>query len=143
MVHGSVTNPSRKLEMLLSNVATQDLRDFAAKQYYISQIVRPPWMGGKYINLRSSATAYFSHLGRPLGTANISSVLDALGLEPFQGRQHSGIDDVKNIARILQELVRPERIWKVSANASIRGKDKRWAWMTNSGKVTWNHPPGN
>ena len=139
----------------LKSLCHQDLRDFVAKQCYISGIVRPSWLGGPYIDLRSSATAYFSQVAasphvlgfpnvstRALGTANISTVLSALRLEPFEGREHSGIDDVKNIARILQELVRAERGWKVTANAHIRGKDRRWDWMNKTGKVVWDHPPG-
>jgi len=63
-------------------------------------------------------------------------------LETFKGRQHSGIDDVRNIARILQELVRPEREWRVSSNARIKGRDRRWQWMNATGEVDWPHPPG-
>lgn len=78
---------------------------------------------------------------RPLANANIPTVLEALGLEPFKGREHSGIDDVRNLARILQELVRPERRWRVSANAFIRGKERRFDWMDNKGGINWPHPP--
>jgi hypothetical protein len=77
---------------------------------------------------------------RGLATPNITAVLKALDLEPFQGRQHSGIDDVKNITRILQELVKPERQWRVAANAKIEGKDKRWSWMRFDGSIAWLHP---
>lgn len=79
---------------------------------------------------------------RGLATPNIPAVLKALGLQPFEGRQHSGIDDVRNIARILQELVRPERQWRVSANACVEGKERRWSWMKKNGKIAWIHPPG-
>lgn len=149
-----------------------DLRDFVAKQCYISSITRPTWLKGSYVDLRSSATAYLSRklpvvvepvestetlhneiyvtiidpkptvlvpTTRGLASPNIPAVLKALGLEPFEGRQHSGIDDVKNIARILQELVKPERNWRVEANAKIEGRDKTWYWMKSNGGVAWKH----
>lgn len=151
----------------------QDLRDFVAKQCYVSFIDRPTFFKGSYIDLRSSATLYLarrlpvviSPVGdketvddegyltttktatlltipttRGLATPNIPAVLKALNLEPFEGRQHSGIDDVRNIARILQELVRPEREWRVEANAKIEGKEKSYTWMRKDGRVAWTHP---
>jgi 3'-5' exoribonuclease 1 len=77
-----------------------------------------------------------------MGSANIPAVLEKLGLGGFQGREHSGIDDVRNIARILQELVRYERGWRVTANARIKGKERSWDWMKKTGEVDWPHPPG-
>lgn len=77
---------------------------------------------------------------RGLATPNIPAVLKALGLEAFEGRQHSGIDDVRNIARILQELVKPGRNWRVEANAKIEGKDKAWYWMRSNGRIAWKYP---
>lgn len=145
-----------------------DLRDFAAKQCQISGIKRPSWLSGPYVDLRTSATAYLAR-GQPvqdaesatavqadssdppkartvpspstraLGTPNIPTVLAALGAEPFQGREHSGIDDCRNIARILQELVKPERNWRVCANAKVHSKEKKWQWM-QKGRVAWEHP---
>ena len=140
----------------------QDLRDFVAKQCYISRITRPPWLGGNYIDLRATATAYFerndptaaseaadptfnalpSLAKRGLASPNIPAVLEALNLAPFQGRQHSGIDDVRNIARILQEITRPRRGWRVIANATIKSRERRWRWMNRTGQVVWAHPPG-
>lgn len=77
---------------------------------------------------------------RGLATPNIPAVLKALNLEPFEGRQHSGIDDVKNIARILQELVKTERGWRVEANARIEGKERTYWWMRRAGQVAWKYP---
>jgi len=147
-----------------------DLRDFVAKQCFISNIPRPPWLGGSYIDIRSHATSYFARKAgeaqpssaspsetiggvegvavsaaptvRAVADGSISTVLNALGLGPFEGRLHSGIDDVRNIARILQELVKEERGWSVTANAKIHGKERRWDWMGPKGKINWAHPPG-
>lgn len=168
-----------------------DLRDFAAKQLFISGLAqRPAWLGGGYIDLRASATMYFSReagkaaseaipvktevesiqvdqnaepvditfqsipprspeisaplplsIVKPVAVANIPSVLEALGLPPFEGQLHSGIDDVRNIARILVELAMPHRGWRVVQNAHIRGREKTWKWMRKGGKIAWEHPP--
>ena len=141
----------------------QDLRDFIAKQCYISGITRPKWLSGKYIDLRSAATSYFlrndplpdgtsvrspadriaSLAKRGIGSPNISAVLAALHLQPFEGRQHSGIDDARNIARILMELVNPRRQWRVSVNARTRTKEPRWPWMNDKGTIDWPPPVQN
>lgn len=93
-----------------------------------------------YITTTKTATLITIPTTRGLATPNIPAVLKALNLEPFEGRQHSGIDDVRNIARILQELVKPERNWRVEANARIEGKDKSYYWMRRDGRVAWEHP---
>ena len=44
-------------------------------------------------------------------SGNLSNMLESLGLE-FEGREHSGIDDVKNIARVIVQLVKDGCILK-------------------------------
>lgn len=95
---------------------------------------------GYIANTTAAKVTIVTPTTRGLATPNIPAVLKALGLEPFEGRQHSGIDDVRNIARILQELVKPERNWRVEANARIEGKDKHWWWMEKDGRIAWKHP---
>lgn len=81
---------------------------------------------------------------------NITDVLLALQLLPFEGRLHSGISDARNIARILVELQRrgvillgnrtvPEGASPSSSAAgkASAGKEKRWGWMGKSGQVEW------
>lgn len=92
--------------------------------------------------LEATSTSSSQPTIRAIADGSISTVLKALGLGEFKGRLHSGIDDVRNIARILQELVREERGWTVSANAKIHGKERRWDWMGPKGKIVWEHPPG-
>lgn len=96
-----------------------------------------------YITTTSPKSTVLIPTTRGLATPNIPAVLKALGLEPFEGRQHSGIDDVRNIARILLELVKPERNWTVAANAKIEGKDKTWYWMKSNGRIAWKYPLDN
>ncbi|OJA10417.1 hypothetical protein AZE42_03547 [Rhizopogon vesiculosus] len=63
---------------------------------------------------------------------NMHLQLQALGLPEFQGRPHSGIDDARNLARIMAELAR--RGVRLIPNASIR-PNRRWYWMGRPGEV--------
>jgi len=63
---------------------------------------------------------------------NIPLQLRALSLAPFAGRQHSGIDDARNISRILAELGR--RNIRLEPNLCIR-PNRRWYWMGKSGEI--------
>lgn len=83
---------------------------------------------------------------RPPPTLSLPALIDALGLPPFEGRQHSGQDDARNAARILVELAR--RGWPLLANRMVpeggRGsKERRWGWMrfgkgeVSTGQVDW------
>ena len=82
---------------------------------------------------------------------NIESQLRFLGLAPFEGRQHCGLDvsstprqppiwlrfvflfqDSRNIARIVVELAR--RGVRLVPNTPIQ-PGRRWPWMGKSGEV--------
>lgn len=76
----------------------------------------------------------------------IPALLDALALEPFIGRQHSGQDDTRNAARILVEVSR--RNWTLLSNRLVpeggRGcRERWWGWMKRTaldeptGVVDW------
>ncbi|KAI4524140.1 hypothetical protein K525DRAFT_253966 [Schizophyllum commune Loenen D] len=65
-------------------------------------------------------------------TPNIPAQLRALGLPEFQGRQHSGIDDTRNICRILAELARRGVQLKPNTPINIT---RRWPWMGKKGRV--------
>ncbi|KAI9064213.1 hypothetical protein FKP32DRAFT_1611313 [Trametes sanguinea] len=69
---------------------------------------------------------------------SIPRQLHALGLEPFEGRQHSGIDDTRNIARLVIELAR--RGWKLEPNTPIN-PNRRWPWMGKRGRVLEEYYP--
>ncbi len=71
-----------------------DLRDFMQKQCLTSNLPFPPYMQ-RFLDLRHIWT---KKLERP--KANLLGMLTALGFK-FQGREHSGIADARNIARIL------------------------------------------
>jgi len=65
-------------------------------------------------------------------SSNIASQLRVLGLSHFEGREHSGIDDARNVARIVAELARKGS--RLEANTAINPA-RRWDWMGNTGQV--------
>ncbi|KAI0736879.1 ribonuclease H-like domain-containing protein [Fomitopsis betulina] len=127
-----------------------DIRDFVVKQCFISKIPIPAWILGDVLDVRKTvhilldaapdkcststeqARRQHAFSTPPRMALTIPRQLAALGLSPFQGRQHSGIDDARNIARILAEL--PKRGVKLEPNTSINPR-KRWPWMGKRGKI--------
>jgi 3'-5' exoribonuclease 1 len=67
---------------------------------------------------------------------NIPAQLKALGLPAFEGRQHSGIDDSRNIAKIITELALQDVC--LLPNTPIH-PGKRWPWMGKFGQVLEDH----
>jgi inhibitor of KinA sporulation pathway (predicted exonuclease) len=58
-----------------------------------------PYWARKWINIRKLFANWFG-----VRRCNILKMLEYFGLE-FEGKQHCGLDDAKNIARILVKLV--------------------------------------
>lgn len=107
-----------------------DLRDFLEKQSWISGLhLGPPrWMRGPILDIRKAvfkwkmmqeaeeaeAKARDGKCRVPDGPSSdpvfrdgsIPALLADLGLEPFEGRLHCGLDDTRNLARLLIELAR-------------------------------------
>ncbi|KZS98952.1 hypothetical protein SISNIDRAFT_403605 [Sistotremastrum niveocremeum HHB9708] len=118
-----------------------DIRDFVVKQCFISNIPIPEWLRSDvtdvrqlvtlWLQNRDSATkveqpSYRTHRSHKRPSLNLTSQLKALSLAPFEGRQHSGIDDTRNIARIVTELAR--RGVRLEPNLYIN-PGRRWNWM--------------
>ncbi|WRT69622.1 uncharacterized protein IL334_006611 [Kwoniella shivajii] len=68
---------------------------------------------------------------------NISGMVEALGLGEFEGRQHSGLDDATNIARILIALSEKDIIFEPNGTIHPLGKGNRYPWMGERGEVKW------
>ncbi|WVQ75109.1 hypothetical protein IAR50_004718 [Cryptococcus sp. DSM 104548] len=68
---------------------------------------------------------------------NIAGMCEALGLGEFEGRQHSGLDDATNIARILIKLSEKNVVFEANGVIQPTHSGKRYAWMGESGKVVW------
>ncbi|KAH9934887.1 ribonuclease H-like domain-containing protein [Fomitopsis serialis] len=127
-----------------------DIRDFVVKQCFISKVPMPAWITGDVLDIRKAVHILLdavldkrSAIGEQSGQQHafpisrrvaltIPRQLASLSLAPFQGRQHSGIDDARNIARILTEL--PRRGVKLEPNMHVNPR-KRWPWMGKRGKV--------
>lgn len=77
-----------------------DMRDFMYRQAVVRDGVVFPPLFYKWVNLRKEYATFFRI--KPLG---VGQMLTRLGLD-FEGRQHSGIDDARNIARIAAALIR-------------------------------------
>jgi len=130
-----------------------DIRDFVVKQCFISKIPLPKWISGDVLDVRravidlslailnndtsfharqaSTDTEHAFHIPKRL-PLSIPRQLQILGLTPFEGRQHSGIDDTRNITRIVIQLGR--RGLRLRPNTVVNPK-RRWPWMGKRGKV--------
>ncbi|XP_050398100.1 3'-5' exoribonuclease 1 [Patella vulgata] len=92
-----------------------DMRRFLYYQCQMSDLVFPKW-ARKWVNLRSLFGNFYK---RERG--NIENMLSHLGLV-FEGRQHCGMDDTRNIARIAQHLIKDGCV--IHVNQSFSGNDK-------------------
>ncbi|WWD04520.1 hypothetical protein V865_002590 [Kwoniella europaea PYCC6329] len=68
---------------------------------------------------------------------NIPGMLEVMGLGGFEGRQHSGLDDATNIARILIALSEKDVIFEPNGILHPPGKGRRYPWMGERGEVNW------
>ncbi|KAJ7470545.1 ribonuclease H-like domain-containing protein [Mycena latifolia] len=128
----------RRLRFCWCSDGPFDIRDFVVKQCFISQIPIPDWMNGDVLDVRALVMAHTS--GRKpqrgpspgTGTLNIPAQLSALGLPPFEGQLHSGIDDTRNLARIMTQLALDGV--RLQPNTSINPR-RRWFWMGKAGQI--------
>ncbi|KAF5344056.1 hypothetical protein D9756_011522 [Leucocoprinus leucothites] len=123
-----------------------DIRDFVVKQCFISKISMPEWLTGDVLDVRMTVMQWLSNQPTPSTPSsstravippirrslNIPAQLKALGLPTFQGRQHSGIDDTRNIAKIVTEL--GKRGVSLKPNTQIK-PGRKWVWMGKGGEV--------
>ncbi|KAK9767310.1 hypothetical protein K7432_003005 [Basidiobolus ranarum] len=75
-----------------------DIRDFIEKQCDHSHIIRPKYFTRPWIDIRKLFGKFYKCEKR-----NINGMLAKLDLT-FEGREHSGIDDAKNIAKIAKRM---------------------------------------
>jgi len=107
-----------------------DICSFVVKQCFISKMKVPSWISNQFIDVRALLCGRNKKKYR---TMNIDKQLQVLQLEPFIGRPHSGIDDARNVSRVLMELARRGRPLLPTANVNVR---KRWKWMGKAGELT-------
>ncbi|KAJ3071326.1 3'-5' exoribonuclease 1 [Podochytrium sp. JEL0797] len=95
------SNQIKHSRMMFITDGPWDIRDFVRNQcLYLN--MKPPAYFGTWIDLRRKFTEFY---GRKEGKrANLSGMLSLLGMQ-FEGREHSGIDDTRNIAKIALRLM--------------------------------------
>lgn len=87
-----------------------DITRFLVLQCELSNIVLPKW-SRRWINIRKHYRNYYKT------RCKLSDMLENLGLQ-FEGRPHSGLDDSKNIARILTKML--EDGWEAGCNETLQ-----------------------
>ncbi|ESO93073.1 hypothetical protein LOTGIDRAFT_119783, partial [Lottia gigantea] len=92
-----------------------DMRRFLFYQCQMLDMPFPKW-AKKWVNLRKLFANFYR---RERG--NIENMLRHLGLE-FEGRQHCGMDDTRNIARIAQRLIKDGCF--IDVNEGFSGNEK-------------------
>ncbi|KAJ7219074.1 ribonuclease H-like domain-containing protein [Mycena pura] len=126
-------NGKRRLKFCWCSDGPWDIRDFVVKQCFISKMQLPDWMSGDVLDVRQLVTVHTALRKRgPSRTLNIPAQLSAFGLPPFQGRLHSGIDDTRNLARILKQLALENVRLQPNTPINLR---RRWYWMGKSGQI--------
>lgn len=75
-----------------------DLKTMLPEQFQVSGIENVPEHFNRWINVKKSYQKSMGNFPRSL-----SHMLHGLGMT-FEGRPHSGIDDTKNIARIVEAI---------------------------------------
>ncbi|KAG8699013.1 hypothetical protein FRC08_005550 [Ceratobasidium sp. 394] len=114
-----------------------DVRDFCVKTAFINKLPMPEWLRQDVVDVRRIVHSYLSRtdLGKVYisrtQTLNMVAQLHALGMS-FEGRQHCGMDDTRNVARILTELGKREV--RLEPNTTIHPR-KQWYWMGRDGEV--------
>jgi len=131
ITHGILGEPDRRplVRFCWCSDGPWDIRDFVIKQCFISKIKVPPWISDPFIDVR---TLLFGRDRKKHRKTNINRQLQVLQLEPFIGRPHSGIDDARNISRVLIELARRMPLLPTTT-VNVR---KRWKWMGKAGIIT-------
>lgn len=76
-----------------------DIKECLFPQCVLAKTTFPPY-ATKWMDVRKMFSSFYR-----VRSGNISGMLESLGLQ-FEGREHSGIDDAKNIARVLLQLIR-------------------------------------
>ncbi|KAI8970534.1 ribonuclease H-like domain-containing protein [Pilobolus umbonatus] len=100
-----------------------DIRDFITKQCAHSKLKHiPPYFELPWINIRKSFKDFFHQKENK----NINGMLSYLGLT-FEGREHSGLDDARNLAIIGKHMHENGFIYKANCRLINNKKVyKRW-----------------
>jgi inhibitor of KinA sporulation pathway (predicted exonuclease) len=99
-----------------------DIRDYLEKEC-IAKRIEKPFYYSQWINMRSKFAEFYNQRG------GINKMLSHLKMK-FEGREHSGLDDSKNIARICIRMIQDGCVFDVNDSiynyrSSIKMREKR------------------
>ncbi|KAI8141309.1 ribonuclease H-like domain-containing protein [Fennellomyces sp. T-0311] len=86
-----------------------DIRDFITKQCDHSGIERPVYFKLPWVNVRKLYREFYGHKSG----MNIHKMLETLGMT-FDGREHSGLDDARNLYRIAHRMWQDGCVFKTN-----------------------------
>uniref|UniRef100_A0A914ZTI8 SAP domain-containing protein n=1 Tax=Parascaris univalens TaxID=6257 RepID=A0A914ZTI8_PARUN len=108
-----------------------DIAKFFQMQCLQSGLGSVPHDFRHYINIRKAFMNKYLKGHRPQKT-NLSGMLSELGMK-FEGREHCGLDDSKNIARIVIRMLEDRSELRINERIA-RGSDKRKVVPTDASK---------
>lgn len=82
-----------------------DIKECLFPQCVFARVPFPSY-ATKWMDVRKLFSSFYR-----VRSGNLSGMLESFGLK-FEGREHSGIDDTRNIARVLMQLIRDGCILK-------------------------------
>ena len=82
-----------------------DIKECLFPQCVLARVPFPAY-ATKWIDVRKMFSSFYQ-----VGRNNLSSMLDGLGME-FEGRAHSGIDDTRNIAKVISQIIKDGAVLK-------------------------------
>lgn len=91
--------------VFLNYCSPWDVKECLFPQCVFSKFPFPSY-ATKWIDVRKMFSSFYR-----VRSGNLPGMLESLGLK-FEGREHSGIDDAKNIVRILVQLIKDGCILK-------------------------------
>lgn len=94
-----------RLVLLYILCSPWDIKECLFPQCVLAKTPFPPY-ATKWMDVRKMFSSFYR-----VPSGNISRMLESLGLQ-FKGREHSGIADANNIARVLMQLIRDGCILK-------------------------------
>jgi inhibitor of KinA sporulation pathway (predicted exonuclease) len=96
-----------------------DLRTMLPGQLRAADLGAVPWPYRRWMNLKTP----FKRWADPGQPSSMPGMLEALGLE-LEGTHHRGIDDCRNLARILGRLAEEGAVFEVTSTAATRPSDR-------------------
>lgn len=84
---------------ILHTVSPWDIRECLFPQCVLAEVPFPQF-ATKWIDMRKLFASFYQ-----LKSGNLDKMLEYLGMK-FEGRQHCGLDDTRNIARIVVQMVK-------------------------------------